>query len=169
MVMTSDNSDTSDTDGMGWLDKFYEQNHTISNLENAKLKLSDFACKILKTEPITALFDTEATCSCILQQIFKKITDKINLIRKPLKINTVSGVTLTLIWIAPLDLDIEDQNFTHNFIVFTKLKWHLILELDFSQRYKIGIDWDSNGKLFLRCKGMQTTSSMKTDDFGQWQ
>ena len=33
MVMTSDSSDTSQTDGMEWLDKFYEQNHTIWNLE----------------------------------------------------------------------------------------------------------------------------------------
>ena len=48
MIMTSDNSDTSDTDGIEWLGKFYEQNHTISNLEYAKLKLSHFAIKKLK-------------------------------------------------------------------------------------------------------------------------
>ena len=87
--MTSDNSDTSDTDGMEWLDEFYEQNHTISILEYAKLKLSNFAVKIPNTEPITALFDTGASCSCILQQVFKKIAYKINLIRNPLKVNTV--------------------------------------------------------------------------------
>ena len=50
MVMTSDNSDMSDTDGMELLDEFYEQNHIISNVEYAKLKLSNFAVKILKTE-----------------------------------------------------------------------------------------------------------------------
>ena len=52
-----------------------------------------------------------ATCSCILQQVFKKIAGKINLIGKPLKVNTASGATLGPIRIAPLDLNIE-QNFT---------------------------------------------------------
>ena len=31
MVMTSDNSDISDTDRMQWLEEFYEQNHITSN------------------------------------------------------------------------------------------------------------------------------------------
>ena len=38
MVMISDNSDTSDNDGIEILDRFYEQSHPISNLEYAKLK-----------------------------------------------------------------------------------------------------------------------------------
>ena len=64
------------------------------------------------------------------QQVFKKIADKINLMRKPLKVNTASGATLSPIQIAPLDLNLEEQNFTHNIIVCTKLKQHLILGLD---------------------------------------
>ena len=79
---------------------------TIYNLEYAKLKRSNFAAEILKTEPITALFDTGATYSCISQLIFKKIADKINMIRKSLKINTVSGAILGPIGITPLDLNI---------------------------------------------------------------
>ena len=98
------------------------ENHVISNLEYAILKLSNFAVRILKTEPITAPCDTGATCSYISKQVFQKIVDKINLIRKPLKVNTTSRATLGPIGIAPLDLNIEEQNFTHNFIVCTKLK-----------------------------------------------
>ena len=45
MVMTSGSSDTY---GMEWLDKFYEQNHTMSTLECVKLQLSNFAVTILK-------------------------------------------------------------------------------------------------------------------------
>ena len=78
--------------------------------------------------------------------------DKINLIRKPLQVNTAIWATLGPIGIAPLDLNIEEQNCTNNFIVCTKLK-QLILGLDFAQRYNIGIYWDINGKLFLRCEG----------------
>ena len=133
MVMTPDNSDTSGTDGTEWLNEFYEQNHIISNLEYAKLRLPNFAVKIFKTMPITALFDTGVTCSCISKQVFKKIVDKINLIRKPLKLNTASGGTSGPIGIAPLDLNIE-QYFAHNFTMCTKLKQHLILGLELAQR-----------------------------------
>ena len=41
--MTSDSSDMTDTDKTEWLKEFYEQNYVISNLEYAKLKLSNFA------------------------------------------------------------------------------------------------------------------------------
>ena len=47
-------------------------------------------------------------CSCMSKQVFKKIVDKTDLIRKPLKVNTVSGITLCPIGIAPLDLNIEE-------------------------------------------------------------
>ena len=122
MVMTSDISDTSDTDRAGRLYEFNEQNHIISNLEYVKLKLSHFTVKILIKDPITALFDTGATCPCISKQVFKKSADKMNLIRKPLKVNTASRATLGPIRIATLGLNIEEQNFTHNCIVCTKLE-----------------------------------------------
>ena len=148
-VMTSNNSGSSDIDGTEWLDNsFYEQSYTISNLKYAKLKLSHFAVKILKTVPVTALFDTGATCPCISQQIFKKIADKINMIKRPLNMNTVSRAILGPIGIAPLELNIDDYNFKHNFVVCTNLKQHPILGLDFAQRYRIGIDWDINGIFF---------------------
>ena len=113
---------------------------------------------------MTPLFDTGATCSCILQQLFKKFSDNISLIRKPLKVNTASRATLGQNRKAQQDLNIEEQNFAGNFIVCTKLKQHLVLGLDFAQRYKITIDWDINGKLFLRCKGKKIACSLKTVD-----
>ena len=89
----------------------------------------NFAVKILKTGSITALCDTGATFSCISKQVFKKIVDKINLTRKTLKVNTTSGAILGPIGITPLDLNIEEQHFTHNFIVCIKLKQNLIYAL----------------------------------------
>ena len=56
-------------------------------------------------------------CRSTDQQIFRKISDKVNVIRKCLKVNTTSGATLGPIQIDPLELNIDDQNFTHNFIV----------------------------------------------------
>ena len=81
-------------------------------------------------------------------------------------LNTASRATLGFIGIAPLDLNIE-QNFTHNFTVCTKVKQHLILDLDFAQRYKIRIDWGIIGKLFLRHEGKKIATSLKTNDSGQ--
>ena len=102
-----------------------------------------------------------------MKQVFQKIEGKINLVRKLLKVNTTGRATLGPIGIGHLDMNIEEQNFTHNFIVCIKLKQNLILGLNFAQRYKIGIDWDINGKLFLRHKVKKIATSLKTNDFGQ--
>ena len=102
--------DSRDTDGAEWLDDiFYEQNHTIFNLEYAKLKMSNFAVKCLSIEPITALFATGATFSCISQQLFIKISNKVNMLKKSLKVNIVSETTLGPIEINPLELIIDDH------------------------------------------------------------
>ena len=91
---------------------------------------------------------------------------KVNVIRTPLKVNTSSGAMLGPRGIAPLEVNIHDQNFAHNFVVFNKLK-HLILGLDVTQRCRIGIDWDMYGKLFLRGKAKKMVISMKTNDLKQ--
>ena len=44
----------------------------VSNLECAKLKLSDFAVKRNDCDPIFALYDTVATCYCISFLTFHK-------------------------------------------------------------------------------------------------
>ena len=80
------------------------------------------------------------------------------MIRKSLKVNTASGATLGPIEIAPLEFNKDTQNFVHNFIVCTKLKQYLILGPDFAHRYRVGIDWDICGKLFLRHEGKKVTS-----------
>ena len=132
IVTTFEDSDSCDTDGIEWLgDSFCGQNHTISNPEYENLKWSNFAIKLLSIEPITALFDTVATYSCISQQLFIKISDKANMVTKSLKVNTASGVVLGSIGITHLELNIDDQIFVYNFIMCTKLKQPLILGLNF--------------------------------------
>ena len=65
-------------------------------------------------------------------------------------------------------MNTDDQIFVQNFITCTKLKWSLILELNFAQRYKIGIDWDMHWTLFLRCEGKKIASSLKVTKPGKW-
>ena len=50
-----------------------------------------------------------------------KNSDKVTMIKKPLKVNTASGGTLGLIGIAPLKLNIDNQNFAHNSVACTKI------------------------------------------------
>ena len=57
---------------------------------------------------------------------------------------------------------------SHIILSCPKLKQNLILGLDFSQRYKMSIDWDINRKIFLRCKGKKIATSLKSSDTGQW-
>ena len=62
-----------------------------------------------------------------------------------LHVNTASGTTLDLTGIVPLILDINDHTSVHNLLTSTKLKQLLIMQLDFVQRYRPGIDWDAYG------------------------
>ena len=80
---------------------------------------------------------------------------------------TTSGTTLGPIGITPLELNIDDQIFVHNFIIYTKVKQPLILGINFAQRYRIGIDWDIYRALILRHEGKKIVTSMKTTTSGQ--
>ena len=72
-----------------------------------------------------------------------KISDIGDMTQKPLKINTASGTFLGPMGIAPLELNIDNHIFVHNFTIYTKLKEPLIWGLDFAQRYRIGVDTDT--------------------------
>ena len=76
--------------------------------------------------------------------------------------NTASGTTLGPIGgLVSLTLDINDQTFVQILIICKKMKQPLIMGLDFSQRYKLDIDWDAYGTLFLRYKGERIATTIK--------
>ena len=83
--MSGENNTHNSDDDEYLSEDFYKKEHIISNIEYSKSKLSNFAIKILNNEPIIALFDTGATCSCILHHLFQKISDKVNMKRCPYK------------------------------------------------------------------------------------
>ena len=128
---------------------FYQSIQTGSNLEYVKLKLSNFTVKLQNCNPVIALFDTGATCSCISYYLLIKIADKVNTVKKTLWVNTASGAILGPIGLTSLTMNIEDHSLRHNFIICTKLKQPLIIGLDFAQRYRLGVDWDMTGTPYL--------------------
>ena len=58
------------------------------------MKLSNCTILILNNEPIVALFDTGATCSCTSQHLFQIISHKVNMTKVSLQVNTTSGTAL---------------------------------------------------------------------------
>ena len=56
--------------------------YNIWSMLNKTIK---FAVKLLDCDPIIPLFDTGAACSSILYQIFMKMSDKVDIIRKHYK------------------------------------------------------------------------------------
>ena len=65
---------------------------------------------------IIALFDTGAMCSCISYQLFTKIADKVDIIRKTLRANTASGTTLGPIGIVHFIMNKEEHSFEQNYM-----------------------------------------------------
>ena len=59
-----------------------------------------------------------------------KISDKVNIIKKTLPLNTDSRATLGPISLAHLTMNIEEHSLRHNFTISTKLKQPLIIGLD---------------------------------------
>ena len=98
--------------------KNYQSLHTVSNLEYAKLQLTNFVVKLQNCDPKIVLFDTGATCSCISYHLFTTMSHKVNFIKKTLKVNRASGAISCSIGIMQLTLNIEEHNFRHNFILF---------------------------------------------------
>ena len=90
------------------------------------------------------------------------------MIKNSLQVNTASGTALGPIGITPIELNIDDKIFVHNVIICTELKQPLILGLNFTQRYRIGIALAMYRTLFLRHEGKKIAISMKTINPEQW-
>ena len=164
IIITSEDSALSNADGFEWINEiFVEENHTISNLEYAKLKLLNSEVNILSTEPITTLFDTELHVHVYHnkylwkcqenqhdQENFKSKYCKQSYIRmnRNCSTRTVYG------WIKILHI-----------ILLYAPNWS---NIQFAQRCRIGLDWDMYWKLFLQYEGKKIATSMKTNNTEQW-
>ena len=70
----------------------------------------------------------------------------------------MDGTSVCSKGIAKVTLKINDKQFEHSFIVCQNLKQPLLFGMDFTQNYRIGIDWDHNGVLYLRHRGRKLIS-----------
>ena len=51
--------------------------------------------------------------------------------------------------LTQLTMIIEEHSFRHDFIICTKFKQPLKVGLDFTQRYRLGVDWGALGALYI--------------------
>ena len=66
----------------------------VSNVQVMKGKLATFIIKLFNTEPVSALFDTGAMCSCISASLYDHISKKVPMTKKHLKVGQTDGTSL---------------------------------------------------------------------------
>ena len=90
-------------------------------MEVVKGKLATFIIKLFNTEPVSALFDTGATCSCISASLYDQISKKVAMTEKHLKVGQADGTSLSPKGLVKLLIKINNNHFKHLSIVCQNL------------------------------------------------
>ena len=56
----------------------------VSTIQPTPGRLATFNVKLFSTEPVTVLFNTGATCSCISFPLYNQISDKVQMVEMQL-------------------------------------------------------------------------------------
>ena len=111
--------------------------------------VTDFPIKIqgFKTKN---LFNTGAQVSCISSECYRefKLKTKIEMNVRA-TVSSANQSNLGPIRNATCSLLLGAHKFENKFIVCKHLLHHVILGLDFAQDFKVGIDWNHQGHLYL--------------------
>ena len=121
----------------------------MSNVQVIKGKLATFIIKLFNREPVAALFDTGATCSCRSASLYYQIFKKVTMIGKHLKVGQADETGQGQKGLVKLLIEIDNNHFEHLLIVCQNLKQPLLFGMDFAQSYKIRIDTDHTGASYL--------------------
>ena len=87
--------------------------------------------------------------------------------KKHLKVGQADGTSLGPKGLVRLLIEINDNYFEHLVIVCQNLKQPVLFGMDFSQCYKIGIDWNHKGASYLWYKGRKLMSAWNTSAMPQ--
>ena len=164
-ILCPDLNSESDSDkhhsllGRQWLNDLSTSDHILSNVQAMRGKLATFIVKLFNSEPVSALFDIGAMCSCISTSLYDQIYEKVAMIKKHLKVGQAYGTSLGPNGLVRLLIEINNNHFEHLFIVCQNLKPPLLFGMDFAQCYKIGIDWDHTEASYLWYKGRKLMSA----------
>ena len=87
-----------------------------------KGRLATFIFKLFNTEPMSALFDTGAMCSCTSVSLYDQISKKVAMIKRHLKVGQEDGTSLGPKGLLRPLIEINNNYFEHLFIVCQNLK-----------------------------------------------
>ena len=120
-----------------------------------------FPIQIRMSDPIIAVFDTGATCSCINEKTARK-TGQLHAMKQCYAtVNQADGKTsLGPLGVIVLPITIGKSTYNHEFIVCKYLKTSVIVGLDFSSKFRIGIDWSLSGEAYLQQAGQFLVSCL---------
>ena len=121
-----------------------------------KGNLATFIIKLFNTEPVSALFDTGATCSCILASLYDQISKKVAMVKRHLKVGQADGTSLGPKGLVRLLIKINNNHFEHLFIICQNLKQPLLFGMDFAQLLK---NWNHTGASYLWYTGRKLMST----------
>ena len=92
----------------------------MSYMQGMKGKLATFIIKLFNTEPVSALFDTAATCSCILVSLYDHISKKVAITKMCLKVGQADGTGQGPKVLVRLLTEINDNHFEQLFHFLSK-------------------------------------------------
>ena len=153
-----DYSSNSESDELTYTDEqlktIYASKHMVQIIQPLPGSLATFDVKLFSTEPVTALFDTGATCSCISFQLYNQISDNVQMVEMQLQVGQTDSTSLCPIGIVMVNLEINYKQFEHTIILCQNLQQQLMcVRMDFPQNCRIGINWNHNGISYLRHQG----------------
>ena len=128
----SDSDEDDSLFGTEWLDNLGNTEHIVSNVQAMKGKLATFITKLFNTEPVSALFNTTAMCSCISASLYNQISKKVAMTKMHLRVGQVDGTSLGPKGLVRLLNKINDNHFEHLIIVCQSLKQPLLFGIDFA-------------------------------------
>ena len=161
---TPDNTDIDSSDSTADSSsgsKCLSKEHEVIEVKLSSSKYAaNFPGKINNNNTVS-LFDTGASIPCMSKSCFNKLDPKCPLITKqPYRVNGTDGNSLGPLGTANCTLEFP-KKFQQQFIICEHLLRSIILGLDFSHNFKIGIDWFSTNQLNLH-QGPQSIVSDHT-------
>ena len=72
--------------------------HMVLIIQPTPGRLATFDVKLFSIEPVTALFDTGATCYCISFSLYNQLSDKVQIVQMQLQVGQADGMSLCPIW-----------------------------------------------------------------------
>ena len=111
-------------------------------------------------QPVVALFDMGATCSCIDYKTFQSIMNNSEIKNDKISVVQANGQSLNQIGTVKLNVTLGKERFLYKFVVCKNLKTLLILGLDFAEFHMIGFDWNSDRSAYLRFENKKLISPL---------